>query len=276
MKSRLLLASAALSLGAVVAHAANGPTYTTPDLVLTFENPSGTDLEFNLGVATALPSSGTVDFGNFASFLTSNGQTVSSTLWAVAADAGGATKGAPPAGYPIAVSAYSGTVNALPGAIWLSETSSNPPSPLSTALPAATLTSVEGSIGAVGTDISTNTALGSSGLAAQGVAVSATGDGNSYTGQSSYGNLSADLEVTGSGSSQFWLLTSTTPGTGSGKSATAEGPLAQGVDLGVFSLSNTGELTFTATAIPEPSTYAAILGVITVGFAALRRRRALV
>src|SRR5579863_5095226 len=117
MKSRLLLASAVFAMGAVAANAQLGPAYTTPDLVLTFENPTGTDLEFNLGTAVSLPSSGTVDFGNFASFLTSNGQTVSSTLWAVAADAGGVTKGTPAGGYPIAVSTFSGTVNALPGAI---------------------------------------------------------------------------------------------------------------------------------------------------------------
>jgi len=42
--------------------------------------------------------------------------------------------------------------------------------------------------------------------------------------------------------------------------------------LGTFSLSNSGVLSFTA-AIPEPSTYAAILGVATLGFAALRRRK---
>ncbi len=49
--------------------------------------------------------------------------------------------------------------------------------------------------------------------------------------------------------------------------------------LGTFALytavdgsHNVGDLTFTA-AIPEPSTYAAILGVATLGFAALRRRK---
>ena len=42
--------------------------------------------------------------------------------------------------------------------------------------------------------------------------------------------------------------------------------------LGTFALYQNGNLTFTA-AIPEPSTYAAILGVATLGFAALRRRK---
>jgi hypothetical protein len=46
-----------------------------------------------------------------------------------------------------------------------------------------------------------------------------------------------------------------------------------GTLLGTFNLSSTG-LTFTGfTAIPEPSTYAALLGVATLGFVAIRRRK---
>ena len=47
----------------------------------------------------------------------------------------------------------------------------------------------------------------------------------------------------------------------------------KGVDalyLGSIALSNTGDLTFTA--VPEPSTYAMILGALTLGFVAVRRR----
>lgn len=44
---------------------------------------------------------------------------------------------------------------------------------------------------------------------------------------------------------------------------------APGVELGTFTLTSSG-LTFTA--IPEPSTYAAVLGVLTLGFVLLRRR----
>jgi len=45
--------------------------------------------------------------------------------------------------------------------------------------------------------------------------------------------------------------------------------------LGTLELSNTGEVYFTSAmaAIPEPTTYAAILGLATLGFAALRRRK---
>jgi hypothetical protein len=44
---------------------------------------------------------------------------------------------------------------------------------------------------------------------------------------------------------------------------------AHGIDLGTLTLSSSG-LTFTA--IPEPSTYAMILGVFALGFVMLRRR----
>jgi hypothetical protein len=45
-----------------------------------------------------------------------------------------------------------------------------------------------------------------------------------------------------------------------------------GTFLGTFDITSSGELTF-STAIPEPSTYAAILGAAVLGFVALRRRR---
>ena len=44
---------------------------------------------------------------------------------------------------------------------------------------------------------------------------------------------------------------------------------AHGIDLGTLTLSSSG-MTFTA--IPEPSTYAMILGVFALGFVMLRRR----
>jgi hypothetical protein len=49
---------------------------------------------------------------------------------------------------------------------------------------------------------------------------------------------------------------------------------APGVELGTFTLTqSTGLLTFTPfEAIPEPSTYAAILGALTIGFVLIRRR----
>jgi hypothetical protein len=41
--------------------------------------------------------------------------------------------------------------------------------------------------------------------------------------------------------------------------------------LGTFNISSSGDLTYTVAAIPEPSTYAVILGALTIGFGAFRR-----
>lgn len=275
MKSKFILASALLAIGVVAAHAQSGPSYTTTDLVVSFENPAGTDLEFNLGAATSLPTTGTEDFGSVSSFLTSNGQTVGTTLWSVAAQAGGGFSGQTPT---LAVPTSSGTVTALGNAFWISENTSNTPSFVGSASPSSQ--PVNTAISAVGVDIATNPALAGSGLGALGVAVSAQGDPNSYTKQGSYANVSTDLEVTGNGTAQLWLLTATTNGTNAsggrnGTPATNEGPFNGATDLGTFALSSGGDLTFTAfTAIPEPSTYAAILGALTIGFVAIRRRKA--
>jgi hypothetical protein len=68
---------------------------------------------------------------------------------------------------------------------------------------------------------------------------------------------SVESTTLGSTSLKLWELT---PGSGAGTL------------LGTFNLDSTG-LTFTVAAIPEPSTYAAILGLATVGFVAIRRRK---
>jgi len=275
MKSTLIFASAVLALGAVAAHA-QGPAYSNGDLVVAFENPTGTDVEFNLGLVTALPTSGTEDFGNVSSYLTSNGQSVSSTLWSVAAGFGGSVSGVPAAPFPITVQTSSGAVSVLPAGLAISENTASQPGFVGNSATAAV--TVNNSIATVGTDISAQTStVGTSGLGLLGVAVNAAGDTASYTNQASYQNVSTDLEVTGSGSSQLWLLTSTAAGTGTGFHKANEGAINGATDLGTFALSSGGELTFTAfTAIPEPSTYAAILGALTIGFVAIRRRRAAV
>jgi hypothetical protein len=55
-------------------------------------------------------------------------------------------------------------------------------------------------------------------------------------------------------------------------------PATAGQFLGTFALDSSGILTFNviSAAIPEPSTYAAILGVAVLGFAMLRRKQAIV
>jgi hypothetical protein len=69
-----------------------------------------------------------------------------------------------------------------------------------------------------------------------------------------------------------------TPGTGLSASdfyqLEPSSNLSPSVYLGTFTLNDNGQLGFSATAtVPEPSTYAAILGAITLGFVAFRRRR---
>jgi hypothetical protein len=57
-------------------------------------------------------------------------------------------------------------------------------------------------------------------------------------------------------------------------SFTNTGATVSNTFLGTLALTNTGEMFFTsAVAIPEPSTYAALLGVATLGFVAIRRRK---
>jgi hypothetical protein len=73
----------------------------------------------------------------------------------------------------------------------------------------------------------------------------------------SYFGQAVESSTLGSTSLKLWELQ---PGSGNGTL------------LGTFTLDSTG-LTFTVAAIPEPSTYAAILGVATLGFVAIRRRK---
>lgn len=75
-----------------------------------------------------------------------------------------------------------------------------------------------------------------------------------------FGYFQVGIEASTVGTSKLELF-ELAPGTGAG------------IDLGTFTLTSSG-LTFTAfQAIPEPSTYAMILGVATLGFAAIRRRK---
>jgi len=77
-----------------------------------------------------------------------------------------------------------------------------------------------------------------------------------------FGYFNANIENTTLGTSNRLDLYKLAPGSGTGTL------------LGFFTLGNDSSLTFTVpAAIPEPSTYAAILGVATLGFAAIRRRK---
>jgi hypothetical protein len=73
--------------------------------------------------------------------------------------------------------------------------------------------------------------------------------------------VAVENSTVGTSSLKLWEMTPTTSGT------------APGTLLGTFTLTSSA-LTFTSfAAIPEPSTYAAILGVATLGFVMIRRRK---
>ncbi len=73
------------------------------------------------------------------------------------------------------------------------------------------------------------------------------------------GEQVVDTTTAGTSTLTLWYLAPTSSGT------------KNGVDLGFFTL-NGGNGTLTFTVIPEPATYAAILGALTVGFVMVRRR----
>ena len=271
MKMKLFAGAALLAMGAIAAHAQPG-TYTPGDLLVTFENTSGNDVELNLGLVTSLPTAGTLDFGNVSSL------GVTSDPWSVIADVdanllkGGASQ---------IVNTGLGALTVLPQTLVYTQNSTLVGNPTFTGSASANSSPVKTAFDSVGTDIASNTVspatyatpitlTSPSSVTYYGISTVAGADSIDYTNKVPGVNLSTALETTGTGSSALWLLTSQIPGT-SGKSGVNEGPFTGAYDIGTFNLSSTGELTFTA--IPEPSTYAAILGALTIGIVAIRRRR---
>jgi hypothetical protein len=113
-------------------------------------------------------------------------------------------------------------------------------------------------------------------ISAVGTTTSPNSDGSaSDTNQTAEGYLSingawpgtAVVQSPVSSSSNQMGLYALQPGTGSGGSVTELGYFTLADNSGTFSLDFTS-----ITAIPEPSTYAAILGALTIGFVVVRRR----
>lgn len=264
--TKLLLTSGLVALSAMAAQAASIPTIgnlnsvnanSEGDLVLGFYNPSVTNnLVVDIGPAsdyysTALASLGgtltpgatyTVDAYNSADLTTvfgSNAQSAS-TQWAVIGGNG----------------ALGGPSNEPPQSIWTTATSFKAPQTYSQAQQTGTSLVV---------DTLTNQLAG-------GAPVSATGSQVAMTIPSSgAGSFNLAFNTVQGGQSGGVVVTGTT----AASSSLALWYLPSGgtaVDLGTFNLSSSA-LTFTSfAAIPEPSTYAMILGALTVGFVALRRR----
>jgi hypothetical protein len=263
MKMKLFVGAALLAIGSVSAHA----QYVSGDLIATFENPSGNDVEYNLGLVTSLPTSGTEDFGNVGADLTAAGQSLGAATWSVIGTVGpNDIRG----GATTLIQTGLGAITAQPQAIVLTQNDGSTPSFVGS--PSAESNATYSAVGTVGVDISTQVTLHDVGSGG-GAVVNAAADTASYTNNVPGTEVSNNLQNGLNSSSQLWVLTSQIAGT-SGKSGTNEGPFTGAFDIGTFNLSSSGELTFTA--IPEPSTYAAILGALTLGVVAIRRRRSAV
>ncbi len=247
----------ALSLAAVGAQAvvlpgsdiggiANVNGASPGDLVLGFRNAAaGSDIVFDIGQFTSYEgvAPGTYQIGGFntteLASVFANAFTVAGTQWTVFGATGSANALSKPD------DSLWVTSN---GALTRSNTQGSLSSAFDTTLNGALTTSSFG--GASDANV-----LGAAGSPPGPKLFSLLSSSNNYSG--AFGSAVESTTV-GSTSLKLWELT---PGTGAGTL------------LGTFNLDSTG-LTFTSfQAIPEPSTYAAILGVATLGFAAIRRRK---
>jgi hypothetical protein len=271
MKIKVIIPSLALAMAAMasVAHAQtiNGPTNlntaTDGDLILGFVNsaspPSAGDLDVDIGSASQYTglTAGTYTVAAFnAADLTSTygaNAFSSTTNWTVF---GGNGLAGGPGSTPTST-------------IWATSVNS-------TALQAKTATALGATSGAFDTFLNSgvNGFGNGGGFTLNGSAYASNDSGSSPTGSAggglaqlattslnfSYFSSSVFKPTAGTSTLTLYQLLPTSSGT------------APGVDLGVFTLSSSG-LTFTAfTAIPEPATYAAILGLLTIGFVVVRRR----
>jgi hypothetical protein len=137
-----------------------------------------------------------------------------------------------------------------PGAVWNSA-SATAQAPLSARIDGFTNSMFDG------TQLASPDAMSRAASAGNSFANEISASGNFIYFPSAANGTTAALATSGTSSLTLYELL---PGSGAG------------IDLGTFTLSSTG-LTFTAfAAIPEPSTYAAILGAMTLGFVLIRRR----
>jgi hypothetical protein len=210
---------------------------------------AGSSLTINVGAESSLAGGPVVDFGNYASVLSSTfgsgWATDTGFLWSAA----GTTGSAPTQRDNFIGAAATG-------------------SPLDgvTATAAAWNTPVTSGGSSVANKIITvfggaSSTLGGTTVVANTVA-SAWANVNAENGTTAWGQFTKSVyEQAGAGAVDLFNLNS------------VASPSTPGTFIGTFNLTSSGELFFYGAAIPEPSTYAALLGAVTLGIVAIRRRR---
>ncbi len=263
LRNTLVSGLAALALATVSAHAQqiltysgafSGDNYNDGDLVLSFFSASDTS-----GSTTNTQGDVLFQLGSVSSFTG-----LAAGTYSVAGFNGSATSGQPTLGYG------SSEINAnltVPNAntFWTvmgSQASNNElwitGSTAQVRQSASTQNTLAGIINSIGS-------AGANNANADGSAYdSAQTTFNNISSAQKWANFPAVAAVAVSTTNNQLGLYQLLPGTGSGGSST---------ELGFFTLTDTGgNFSLTFTAIPEPSTYAAILGALTVGFVLVRRR----
>jgi hypothetical protein len=289
MKSSLLIKSAAVVaiLGAAAsAHASLG--YVPGDLILGFQNGSKS-VEFSIGGSgtTDLPiltadNGVTTDFGNISAGLSSTGSvsgfgstwnTDGTVSWGVAV--------VPVAGGSLFITGMQQTGNAPLNTLSLGAAvqNSTPVIPSDASIAAGSLNSLTGVSGMNSVAPSTKIMVG-------GVQVAAT---EANTSAAAWNKVNPNLATQGAFGAYLnsSLLNTQTVATTLGTAGVLSGLNYSALDLyeasgvsgavqnqflGTLALTTGGEVFFTS-AIPEPSTYAMILGAAALGFVMLRRRQ---
>jgi hypothetical protein len=264
------LALAAVLISGLAVSAKAQQTANFGDLVLGFV-PNGS---LSSGTTTNVE----IDLGNAASFLTAGpgtysignlGTDLSSTYgsgWASSTLSFGVVGG---------VSTSSQVTGAPAKAVWASQTEASGTYPANSLLTGSNTTTIShvggmysgltGSFGGSGTTVLSD--LSSQTDAVNGINLQGFTVGNSVGGSWSV-EQGSNAFVAPNATTGF--LTVVDSGNSSDLLEMTNGAGSSSVDLGYFTLASNGALTFTV--IPEPSTYAAILGAISIGFAMVRRR----
>jgi hypothetical protein len=284
--STTLLALAGIAFIAQPAQAQTALTFNDGDLVLGFRDTAGAnsaiDLEIDIGSATNFIAGGayatgaaqTIAIGNIATDLsneyTSGWNTSSTVLWSISGAAADGSVGTIPVDTLFATSQE--TTPGTHATAWTRKSVFTQQNPAG-AINSMDSNYAQGTFGGQNQTISSN----NSNLLIQ------TGSGAGAT-SNSYISWMANGANAGSAAAFGYFTGGAHPTEGSFANGTSGSVLdlfemtptasgtAPGVLLGEFKLDNSGDLTFTS-AVPEPSTYAAILGALTLGLVAIRRRK---